>query len=52
MKMRDFNYALNNYRRGGEEMKINHNCAILRQVFDVVKDGEDDWVEDRLYEGK
>ena len=28
------------------------NYTILRQVFDMAKEGGDDWVEDRFYKGK
>ena len=31
---------------------LNHDYTILRQVFDMTRDGGDDWVEDRFYEGK
>ena len=34
------------------EKDINHDYAILRQVFDMARDGGDDWVEDRFYKGK
>ena len=27
----------------------NHDYTILRQVFDMARDGGDDWVEDRFY---
>ena len=28
------------------------NDTVLRQVFDMARDGGDDWVEDRFYKGK
>ena len=33
--------------KGEEDIKASHDYTILRQVFDMVRDGEDDWVEDR-----
>jgi hypothetical protein len=33
-------------------MKKNHDYTILRQVFDMVRDGADDQVEDRFHNGK
>ncbi len=33
-------------------MKKNHDYTILRQVFDMVRDGGDDQVEDRFDKGK
>ena len=38
--------------KGEKDIKKNHDYTILRQVFDMARDGEDDWVEDRFYEGK
>ena len=29
-------------------IKRNHDYTILRQVFDMARDGGDDWVEDRF----
>ena len=40
------------YIRKGEKdiKKKNHDYTILRQVFDMARDGGgDDWVEDRFY---
>ena len=35
-----------------KDIKKNHDYTILRQVFDMARDGGDDWVEDRFYKGK
>ena len=34
------------------KLSINHDYTILRQVFDMAREGGDDWVEDRFYKGK
>ena len=38
--------------KGEKDMKKNHDYTILRQVFDMVRDGGDDQVEDRFDKGK
>ena len=38
--------------KGEKDIKKNHDYTILRQVFDMAKEGGDDWVEDRFYKGK
>ena len=40
--------------KGEKDIKKNHDYAILRQVFDMAREGGDDWVEveDRFYKGK
>ena len=35
--------------KGEKDIKKNHDYTILRQVFDMAKEGGDDWVEDRFY---
>ena len=35
--------------KGEKDIKKNHDYTILRQVFDMARDGGDDWVEDRFY---
>ena len=37
---------------GERDIKKNRNYIILRQVFDMARNGGDDWVEDRFYKGK
>ena len=37
--------------KGKKDIKKNHDYTILRQVFDMARDGGDDWVEDRFYRG-
>ena len=34
--------------KGEKDITKNHDYAILRQVFDMTRDGGDDWVEDRF----
>ena len=34
-----------------KDIKKNHDHTILSQVFDMARDGGDDWVEDRFYRG-
>jgi len=36
----------------GEKDIKNHDYTLLRQVFDIARDGGDDWVEDRFHKGK
>ena len=31
--------------KGEKDIKKNHDYTILRQVFDIARDGGDDWVE-------
>ena len=38
--------------KGEKDIKKNHDYTILRQVFDMAREGGDDWVEDRFYKGK
>ena len=40
--------------KGKKEIDFNknHDYTILRQVFDMARDGGDDWVEDTYYKGK
>ena len=38
--------------KGEKDVKKSHDYAVLRQAFDMVRDGGDDWVEDRFYKGK
>ena len=40
--------------KGEKNIKKNHDYTILRlrQVFDMAREGGDDWVEDRFYKGK
>ena len=38
--------------KGEKDIKKNHDYTILRQAFDMARDGGDDWVEDRFYRGK
>ena len=40
--------------KGEKDIKKSHDYTILRQVFDMARDGGDDWVEveDRFYKGK
>ena len=38
--------------KGEKDIKKNHDYTILRQGFDMARDGGDDWVEDRFYKGK
>ena len=35
--------------KGGKDTKKSHDYAILRQAFDMAREGGDDWIEDRLY---
>ena len=45
-------YVLNSYViKGEKDIKKNHDYTILRQVFDMARDGGDDWVgvEDRFF---
>ncbi len=35
-----------------KDIKKSHDYIILRQVFDMAREGGDDWVEDRFYKGK
>ena len=34
--------------KGEKDIKKSHDHTILRQVFDMAKEGGDDWVEDRI----
>ena len=38
--------------KGKKDIKKNHDYTILRQVFDMAREGGDDRVEDRFYKGK
>ena len=38
--------------KGEKDIKKNYDYTILRQVFDMAREGGDDWVEDRFYKGK
>ena len=38
--------------KGEKDIKKNNDYTILRQVFDMAREGGDDWVEDRFYKGK
>ena len=38
--------------KGEKDIKKNHDYTILRQVFDMAREGGDDWVEDSFYKGK
>jgi len=38
--------------KGEKDIKKNHDYTTLRQVFDVARDGGDDWVEDTFYKEK
>ena len=35
-----------------KDINKSHDYTILRQVFDMAKDGGDEWVEDSFYKGK
>ena len=35
--------------KGEKDIKKNHDYTILRQVFDMAREGGDDWVEDRFF---
>ena len=32
--------------------KLTAETVVLRQAFDIARDGGDDWVDDRFYKGK
>ena len=58
-KRPDLLTVLNNFSKGtrinledGDYLIKSHDYTILRQVFDMARDGGDDWVEDRFYKGK
>ena len=36
-------------KEGEKDIKKNHDYTILRQVFDMTREGGDRWVEDRFY---
>ena len=38
--------------KGEKDIKKSHDYTTLRQAFDMARDGGDDWVEDKFYEGK
>ena len=37
--------------KGEKDIKKSRDYAILRQAFDMAREGGDDWVEDRFYKG-
>ena len=42
--------SMNFYEIWNDEMIVDY--TILRQAFDMAREGGDDWVEDRFYKGK
>ena len=51
-KREDFKLNTRSYLIREKDIKKSHDYTILRQVFDMARDGGDDWVEDRFYRGK